>query len=269
MRSRSVRTEKTPPIAGSANGSNGAVVRPQIDPPRSGSQFRSSPVMPGGPSLQNASPLPTPTPRLKGRVQRGRQMTAHRTEEITPRRSGSPAEIGNQGGNPASSPSFRHKSKKKQEKSHPGTGNTPPASPTPPERHEAGRPVVAPVGTPGVSATSPARVIEREPIVSPGTPPPVTIMPSEHPAQIQAQPQPTQSHFQRPIINDLSEDERARLHSAHQNAMEHDPNLAGSRARYLNARKEFREKLRDALLKADPSVRPILDKMRRQQSDER
>ncbi len=268
MRSRSVRTQRTPLIAGSINGANGTAARPQIDPPRSGTQFRSSPVMQGGPSLQDASPLPTPTPRLRGRFQHGRPVATHRADEITPRRSGSPAEIGNPKGNPASGSSSRYKSKKQQEKAHSENKNAPAPSPTPPDRHEADA-VVAPAHTPVIPPASPGRAPERGPIVSPGAPPPVAIAPSERPAQIQTQPQPTQSHLQRPILNDLSEDERVRLHSAHQNAMERDPNLAASRARYLNARKEFREKLRDALLKADPSVRPILDKMRRQQNDER
>jgi hypothetical protein len=158
----------------------------------------------------------------------------------------------------------RHKSKKQQAKSH---SNTPAGSPAASERHETER--VAPAHTPANSPPSPVRAPEREPIVSPAGPPPVAVAPPEHPAQIQAQPQQTQSRFQRPILNDLSEDERTRLHSAHQNALQHDSNLAASRARYLNARKEFREKLRDALLKADPSVRPILDKIHREQNDDR
>lgn len=61
----------------------------------------------------------------------------------------------------------------------------------------------------------------------------------------------------------LSLDEQARLRSAHDMAMR-DPALMLSRARYEQARKEFRDKLRDALLKADPSVQPILEKAQRQ-----
>ena len=48
-----------------------------------------------------------------------------------------------------------------------------------------------------------------------------------------------------------------------------DPALMQSRARYEQARKEFRDRLRDALLKADPSVQPILEKARRQQHRDR
>jgi hypothetical protein len=66
----------------------------------------------------------------------------------------------------------------------------------------------------------------------------------------------------------LSLEEQARLRSAHDMAMR-DPALMQSRARYEQARKEFRDKLRDALLKADPSVQPILEKARRQRHRDR
>ncbi|HET7227022.1 MAG TPA: hypothetical protein VFJ55_00135 [Chthoniobacterales bacterium] len=66
----------------------------------------------------------------------------------------------------------------------------------------------------------------------------------------------------------LSLDEQARLRSAHDMAMR-DPALLQSRARYEQARKEFRDRLRDALLKADPSVQPILEKARRQRHHDR
>jgi hypothetical protein len=59
----------------------------------------------------------------------------------------------------------------------------------------------------------------------------------------------------------LSEEERAKLKAAHQKAME-DPAVRAARDRLKQARREFRETLRPALLKADPSVQPILEKMR-------
>lgn len=59
----------------------------------------------------------------------------------------------------------------------------------------------------------------------------------------------------------LSEDERARLKAAHQKALS-DPAVRAARDRLREARIEFREALRPALLKADPSIQPILDKMR-------
>jgi hypothetical protein len=72
--------------------------------------------------------------------------------------------------------------------------------------------------------------------------------------------------FRRQHLTGLSMEEQAKLRSAHDTAMR-DPALAATRQRYEQARKEFRDKLRDALLKADPSVQPILEKVRRQRQD--
>jgi hypothetical protein len=69
-------------------------------------------------------------------------------------------------------------------------------------------------------------------------------------------------------LSGLSLEEQARLRSAHDMAMR-DPALIQSRARYEQARKEFRDKLRDALLRADPSVQPILEKARTQRHRDR
>ena len=74
--------------------------------------------------------------------------------------------------------------------------------------------------------------------------------------------------FKRMRFSRLSLEEQARLRSAHDMAMR-DPALVQSRARYEQARKEFRDRLRDALLKADPSVQPILEKAKRQRHRDR
>src|SRR5947207_9132517 len=74
---------------------------------------------------------------------------------------------------------------------------------------------------------------------------------------------PQGNDFRRGRFSRLSMEEQARFRSARDMAMR-DPALAATRQRYEQARKEFRDKLRDALLKADPSVQPILDKVRRQ-----
>ena len=74
--------------------------------------------------------------------------------------------------------------------------------------------------------------------------------------------------FRRERFAGLSRDEQARLRTAHDTAMR-DPALAATRQRYEAARKEFRDKLHDALLKADPSVQPILEKVRRQRQKDR
>lgn len=64
----------------------------------------------------------------------------------------------------------------------------------------------------------------------------------------------------------LTEDERSRLKAAHQKAMA-DPAVRAARDRLRQARREFREVLKPALLKADPSIQPILDKMRPERPD--
>jgi hypothetical protein len=65
----------------------------------------------------------------------------------------------------------------------------------------------------------------------------------------------------RPRWASLSEEERAKLKAAHQKALT-DPAVWAARDRLRQARREFREVLRPALLKADPSIQPILEKMR-------
>jgi len=69
-------------------------------------------------------------------------------------------------------------------------------------------------------------------------------------------------------LMNLSGEERSRLQSAHLAALR-DPALRESRERFHRAKREYRDKLRDALLKADPSVQPILEKVRRQRREER
>jgi hypothetical protein len=64
----------------------------------------------------------------------------------------------------------------------------------------------------------------------------------------------------------LTEDERARLRAAHEKAMQ-DPTVQAAREKLRQARKEFREIVRPALLKADPSIQPILDKLRAERQE--
>lgn len=64
----------------------------------------------------------------------------------------------------------------------------------------------------------------------------------------------------------LTDDERAKLRAAHQKAMT-DPAVQAAREKLRQARREFREVLRPALLKADPSIQPILDKLRAEKPD--
>jgi Spy/CpxP family protein refolding chaperone len=64
----------------------------------------------------------------------------------------------------------------------------------------------------------------------------------------------------------LTDDERTRLRNAHQKAMT-DPAVQAARERLRQSRREFRELLRPAMLKADPSIQPILDKLRAERPD--
>jgi hypothetical protein len=59
----------------------------------------------------------------------------------------------------------------------------------------------------------------------------------------------------------LSEEDRAKLRAAHEKAMA-DPAVQAARDRLRQARREFRELMRPAMLKADPTIEPILDKLR-------
>ena len=68
------------------------------------------------------------------------------------------------------------------------------------------------------------------------------------------------------LLANLTEEERGRLRAAHEKAMT-DPAVQAAREKLRQARREFREVLRPALLKADPSIQPILDKLRPERPD--
>jgi hypothetical protein len=59
----------------------------------------------------------------------------------------------------------------------------------------------------------------------------------------------------------LSEEERTKLRAAHEKAMA-DPAVRAAHDKLRQARREFREVMRPAMLRADPSVQAILDKLR-------
>ena len=85
--------------------------------------------------------------------------------------------------------------------------------------------------------------------------------PTERPERPFRQFQNERRAERRARFQNLTEDERTRLRAAHQKAMQ-DPALQAARDKMRQAQREFRELLRPALLKADPSVQPILDKLR-------
>jgi hypothetical protein len=270
IRHRPPRAQMSPATSSASAGAPATAVYPQ--------RFRSPSVIP--PPQRISSPLPASTPRFRKSLQHEPEVAGRtsRPGNTVPNRSGSQqAEItALKPGSTSGNTSPRRRSKKLHGKSsdraHTTTSPSPSGSPTErdnhnnerqSDKHEGERALVSPSR---ISPTAPAAAI-RTPEGAPIMPPPVTAAPAQRPGPIAGQQAPSRS--QRAILNDLSEDERAKLHSAHQNALQHNPNLAESRARYLNARKEFREKLRDALLKADPSVQPILEKIRRNQPEDR
>lgn len=62
------------------------------------------------------------------------------------------------------------------------------------------------------------------------------------------------------LMANLSLEERAKLRAAHQKAMA-DPAVQAAKDRARQARREFRDMRRATMLRADPSIQPILDKM--------
>lgn len=62
------------------------------------------------------------------------------------------------------------------------------------------------------------------------------------------------------FMANLSVEERAQLRAAHQKAMA-DPAVQAAKDRARQARRELRDLKRAAMLRADPSIQPILDKM--------
>jgi len=58
----------------------------------------------------------------------------------------------------------------------------------------------------------------------------------------------------------LTPDERQKLEAAHQKAMQ-DPTVQSAHEKVRQAHKELRDAMHAAMLKADPTIQPILDKM--------
>lgn len=79
-----------------------------------------------------------------------------------------------------------------------------------------------------------------------------------------AQPQPGRGRASgRPVREawaKLTPDERTKLRGAHRSAVA-DPSVQAARERMQAARKQYHDSMRAALLKADPSVQPILEKL--------
>jgi Spy/CpxP family protein refolding chaperone len=67
-------------------------------------------------------------------------------------------------------------------------------------------------------------------------------------------------------LANLSPDERQKLQTAHQKAMQ-DPGVQAAKNRMRAAHREFRDAMRAAMIKADPSVQSILEKLPQRQRD--
>jgi Spy/CpxP family protein refolding chaperone len=63
----------------------------------------------------------------------------------------------------------------------------------------------------------------------------------------------------------LSPEERQKIQAARQKAMQ-DPAVQASREKMRQAHKEFRDAMHAAMLKADPSIQPVLDKIPKRNS---
>jgi Spy/CpxP family protein refolding chaperone len=67
-------------------------------------------------------------------------------------------------------------------------------------------------------------------------------------------------HHRTERLANLAPEDRQKLKAAHEKAMQ-DPGLRTAQDKLRQARTEFRDSMRAAMLKADPTIQPILDKM--------
>jgi hypothetical protein len=79
-------------------------------------------------------------------------------------------------------------------------------------------------------------------------------------AQSPAGPGQNAKQLQDARFANLTPEERTKLQNAHQKAMQ-DPAVQAARDKMQQATKDFHDKMHAALLKADPSIQPILDKV--------
>jgi hypothetical protein len=70
---------------------------------------------------------------------------------------------------------------------------------------------------------------------------------------------PAAARWRQKLAN-LSEAERQQLKSAHQKAMQ-DPAVRAAHIKMRQAHKEFRDAMRASMLKADPTIQPVLNKI--------
>jgi hypothetical protein len=69
-------------------------------------------------------------------------------------------------------------------------------------------------------------------------------------------------------LANLSPEERQKVEAAHQKAMQ-DPAVQAAHEKMRQARRDFEDSMHAAMLKADPSIQPILDKVPKREKPER
>ncbi len=74
-------------------------------------------------------------------------------------------------------------------------------------------------------------------------------------------------HNQEERLGNLSAAERQKVVTAHQTAMQ-DPGVQAARQKMRQARKDYKTAMHAAMLKADPSIQPLLDKIPKHEKSE-
>jgi hypothetical protein len=75
------------------------------------------------------------------------------------------------------------------------------------------------------------------------------------------------NHDHEAMLANLAPEERQKVQAAHQQAMQ-DPVVQAAHEKLKEARKQFRDSMHAAMVKADPTVEPILAKLPKHEHDE-
>jgi Spy/CpxP family protein refolding chaperone len=74
-------------------------------------------------------------------------------------------------------------------------------------------------------------------------------------------------HHRKEHFANLTPEERQKLQAAHRQAMQ-DPAIQSAHDKLRQARRDYRDSLHAAMLKADPSIQPILNKLPKHEREE-
>jgi hypothetical protein len=75
------------------------------------------------------------------------------------------------------------------------------------------------------------------------------------------------NHDHEGMLANLAPEERQKVQAAHQKAMQ-DPAVQAAHEKLKDARKQFRDSMHAAMVKADPTIEPILAKLPKHEHDE-